>query len=207
VTGLTLFYAPGSCSQASHIALEDSGLAYDVQRVDFKANEQRSDAYLKLNPKGRVPLLVTPQGPISENVAILAFIAQSAPEKHLAPADLVSFAQAQAFNAYLSSTVHVAHAHRLRGYRWTDDVGAQEALKKKVAQNMTDYFTLIENEYFKGPWVMGGQYTICDPYLYVISTWLEGDGVDAKQFPKVHEHRSRMAERPAVKKVLAREAA
>jgi glutathione S-transferase len=80
-------------------------------------------------------------------------------------------------------------------------------MKKKVPQNVGDCFVLIEREYFKGPWVMGEAYTISDPYLFTLSGWLEADGVDPKRFPKVLDHRNRMAERPAVKRVLASESA
>ncbi len=68
---------------------------------------------------------------------------------------------------------------------------------------MTDCFDLIEREFFKGPWVMGDQYTVADMYLFTLTQWLEGDGVDVKRFPKVADHWRRMAERPAVIKVLA----
>jgi glutathione S-transferase len=205
---LTLFHAKGTCSLASHIALEESGAKYEAKRLNFADGDQRKPEYLKINPKGRVPALVTDKGIITENVAILAYVAQSYPSANLAPLhDPYAFSQAQAFNSYLSSTVHVAHAHKMRGARWSDDPSVIEGMKKKVAQNVGDCFTLIESEYFKGPWVMGEQYTICDPYLYVLATWLEGDGVDPKQFPKVLDHRNRMGERPAVKTVLVREAA
>jgi len=205
---LTLFYAPGTCALASHIALEDSGAAYEAKRLNFAENEQRKPEYLKINPKSRVPALVTDQGIITETPAILVYIAQSFPKANLAPVnDPFHLAQIQAFNSYLCSTVHPAHAHRTRGYRWSDDEQARETMKKKVPQNVGDCFELIEREYFKGPWVMGADYTIADPYLFTIARWLEADGVDPRRFPKVLDHRNRMAERPAVKKVLARETA
>jgi glutathione S-transferase len=203
---LTLFYAPGTCSLASHIALEESGAAYEAKRVNFAAGEQRSPEYLLVNPKGRVPALATEYGVLTETPAILAFIAQSYPESNLAPVnDPFLFAKANAFNSYLSSTVHVAHAHRTRGARWADDAAALESMKKKVPQNMGDCFGLIENGMSSGPWVMGEVYTMCDPYLFTIAGWLEADGVDPGKFPKVLDHRNRMGDRPAVKKVLARE--
>ena len=203
---LTLFYATNTCSLASHIALEESGAAYETKRLNFAENEQRKPEYLKINPKSRVPALVTDQGILTETPAILVYVAQSFPKANLVPLnDPFRLAQIQAFNSYLCSTVHVAHAHRMRGYRWTDDARAMEAMKKKVPQNVGDCFGLIENEYFKGPWVMGADYSICDPYLFTIASWLEADGVDPKRFPKVLDHCNRMAERPAVKKVLARE--
>jgi glutathione S-transferase len=205
---LTLFYATNTCSLASHIALEDSGAAFEARQLNFAEGEQRKSEYLKINPKGRVPALVTPQGIITETVAILLYIAQTNPAAKLAPLnDPFALAQIQAFNSYLASTVHVAHAHKRRGARWTDDAAAIETMAKKVPHNMAECFGLIENEYFKGPWVMGADYSIADPYLFTIASWLEGDGVDPKKFPKVLDHRNRMAERPSVKKVLARESA
>jgi glutathione S-transferase len=205
---LTFFYAPGTCALASHIALEDSGTAYETKRLNFVENEQRTPEYLKINPKSRVPALVTDQGVLTETPAILIYIAQSFPKANLAPInDPFGLAQIQAFNSYLCSTVHVAHAHRMRGYRWSDDEPARETMKKKVPQNVGECFELIEREYFKGPWVMGTDYTIADPYLFTLAKWLEADGVDPKRFPKVLDHRNRMAEHPSVKKVLARESA
>ena len=76
-------------------------------------------------------------------------------------------------------------------------------MKAKVPQNMSDCFTLIENDLLKGPWVMGAAYSICDPYLYTISGWLAADGVDIAKFPMVQDHYKRMGERPAVKTVMA----
>jgi glutathione S-transferase len=205
---LTLYYSPGSCAGASHIALEESGLAYEAVRVNLGAGEQRRPDYLALNPKGRVPALATDRGVISENVAILAFVAQSAPEKRLAPLDdPFAFAQMQAFNAYLAATVHVAHAHGPRASRWADDPAAMAEMKRKVPQTMAEGFELIETHMFKGPWVMGEAYSVADPYLFTVASWLEMDQVDPKRFPKVLDHRNRMAERPAVKKVLASYAA
>ena len=98
---LTLYYMPGTCALASHIALEDSGASYQARRVDFQKKEQTSPEYLAVNPKGRVPALATPRGVLTETPAILAFLAQSFPEARLAPLnDPFAFAEIQAFNAY-----------------------------------------------------------------------------------------------------------
>ena len=205
---LKLFYAPGTCALASHIALEEAGASYDAERIDFRANQQQSPEYLKVNPKGRVPALLTDSGVLTETPAILAFIAQTFPESNLAPLnDAFAFGRVQAFNSYLCSTVHVNHAHRMRGYRWADDAAAHEAMRKKVGPNMTACFGLIESEMLALPWVMGERYTICDPYLFTLTQWLELDGVDPAQFPKVSDHRQRMAARPAVKRALDAERA
>jgi len=200
-----LYYAPGTCALASHVTLEEAGAAYTAERIDFKANQQNSREYLAINPKGRVPALVTDRGILTETPAMLAFIAQSFPQAKLAPLDAFEFAKAQAFNSYLCSTVHVAHAHRGRGYRWASEESSFADMKRKVPQTMGACFALIERDMLRGPWVMGEQYSICDPYLFTISGWLEGDGVDLAALPKVAAHRKRMAERPAVRKVLAEE--
>lgn len=201
---MILYYAPHSCAVASHIALETAGANYEARRLDFRTSEQRSPAYLAINPKGRVPALVTDRGVITETPAILAYIAQTHPHANLAPLnDPFQFAQVQAFNSYLCATVHVAHAHRIRGTRWADDDAAIASMKKKVSQNMTDCFSLIENEMFTGPFVFGEPYTISDIYLYTLSTWLEGDGVDIRLFPKIADFQIRLNDDPAILRVLA----
>ncbi|RVH08155.1 glutathione S-transferase family protein [Sinorhizobium meliloti] len=201
---LKLFYTPGTCSLASHIALEEAGAGYEVHRVDFSKAEQTKPDYLTINPKGRVPALVTDRGILTETPAILAYIAQSFPKARLAPLDdPFEFARLQSFLSYLCSTVHVAHAHARRVARWADDPAAQEAMKAKVPQNMADCFALIERTMFVGPFVRGDAYSVADPYLFTIAGWLESDGVDPARFPRILDHRNRMAERPAVAKVLA----
>jgi glutathione S-transferase len=154
-----------------------------------------------------VPALVTDRGVLTETPAILAFIAQSAPSAKLMPEDAFAFAQAQSFNTYLCSTVHVAHAHKGRGYRWATDETSFADMKRKVPETMAASFALIERDMLKGPWVMGEQYTACDAYLFTLTGWLEGDSVDIAKLPKVAAHRKRMSERPAVQKVLADEKA
>ena len=203
---LKLYYARHTCALASHIALEQAGADYEVVRVDFATNGQRSPEYLKINPNGRVPSLVTGRGILTETPAILLYVCQSFPKARLAPLDdPFALGQVQAFNSYLCSTVHVAHAHRMRGYRWADDPAAIEAMKRKVPQSVGDAYDIIEREMLKGPWVMGDTYSISDMYLFTLSQWLEGDGVDIRKLPKVADHRRRMAEHPVVKKVIAQE--
>jgi len=204
---LKLFFSPQSCALASHIALEEAGADYEAVRVDFSKNEQRGAAYLKINPKGRVPALATDRGILTETPAILFYVAQTHPAAKLAPLDdAFALAQLQAFTSYLCSTVHVAHAHRMRGYRWADDQAAIDEMKRKVPETVGACFALMEAEMFKGPFVMGETFTIADPYLFTLATWLEGDGVDPARFPKILAHRARMAERPAVRNIVAKHA-
>ena len=205
---LQLYFAANTCALATHIALEEAGADYETVRIDFRSNEQRGPDYLAINPKGRVPSLVTERGVLTETPAMLAFVAQNFPAAALAPLDdAFAFAQVQALNSYLCSTLHVAHAHRMRGYRWSDDEAAIAAMQRFAPRSVGACFELIEKTMLKGPWVMGEAYTICDPYLFTIAQWLEVDGVDPSKIPAVMDHRRRMAERPAVQRAIAAETA
>jgi glutathione S-transferase len=201
---LKLFYAPGTCALASRIALLDAGADHEVVKVDLAQGAQRAPDYLAINPKGRVPALVTDKGVLTETPAILAYIAQTFPAAGLAPLDdPFEFARLQAFNSYLCSTVHVNHAHGRRGARWADDQSSFDDMKRKVPETMAAAAALIERDYFEGPWVMGEAYTIADPYLFTIEGWLKGDGVDIADYPVLADHYRRMSERDSVRRALA----
>ncbi|MBN8943217.1 MAG: glutathione S-transferase family protein [Rhizobiales bacterium] len=204
---LKFFFGPKTCALASRIALEEAGAPYEAVRLDMAGGQQRTPDYLAVNPKGRVPALVTPRGVLTETPAILAYIAQAYPAAKLAPSDdAYAFAQIQSFNSYLCSTVHINHAHKMRGYRWADEESSYADMKRKVPQTMAESFALIERDMFAGPWAMGESYTIADPYLFTMARWLEGDGVDIARFAKVQDHMRRMLERPAVQRAIAGDA-
>lgn len=201
---MILYTAPGSIGWVSHIALEESGLSYQAEVLDFSKGEQTSSDYLKINAKARVPSLVVNQGIITETPAILTYIAQVATASVLAlPNDPFGQARINAFNLYLCSTVHVAHAHKMRGHRWVDDENAKKLLTANVPKTMSICADMIENEMLDSPWVHGDRFSISDPYLYRVSTWMETDGVDVTQYPKLMAHRDEMDKRDSVKAVKA----
>ena len=200
---MRLYFTPDTVARASLIVLEEIGVPFEAVQLDFKRGAQRGAEYLGINPKGRVPSLVTGQGVLTETPAILTYLAQQFPAAQLLPADLFQAAQVQEFCAYLCATVHVSHAHRVRGARWSDDPAVIAGLKVKVAQNMGDHFAYLEGRY-AGPWVMGG-YSVADPYLFVVAGWLGSDGVDIARFPKIAAHHAAMMARPAVQRALRRE--
>jgi glutathione S-transferase len=205
---LKLYYAAHTCSLASHIALNDAGAEYTTVRISFAGEEQRKPEFLAVNPKGRVPALATDKGILTETPAMLAFIAQSFAKARLAPLDdPFRFAQVQAFNSYLCSTLHVAHSHRMRGNRWADDPASFADMQRKVPESVAACWGLIEDGMLAGPWVMGETYTICDPYLFTMAQWMEADGVDPSSFPRVSDHRRRMSERPQVRNAITEELA
>ena len=204
MSDLTLYLAPGTCAMAVHIALTEARAHHQVKRLDLAAGEQRSAAYLAINPKGRVPALVTERGVLTETPALLIYVAQRFPDAKLAPLDdPFLLARMQEVNSFLASTVHVSHAHGRRASRWADDEQAIAAMQQKVASNMRDGFAQIEQHYLAGPWVLGEQFSVADIYLFVVAGWLKSDGVEISEFPKVADHYQRMLSRPAVAKALA----
>ena len=199
---LTLYYSQASCAYAPHILLHDAGADFTTVEIDFATGEQTSPDFLAINPKGRVPALVTPDGILTENPAILLYIAQTHPETKLAPSEPFALARAQSFNMFLASTVHVAHSHKHRGARWADDPAAQAAMTAKVTENMAMYAGMIEAHYFTGPWVLGEDYSMCDAYLALITRWLGADGVDLADFPNLQAHDKLMRTRPSMQAVM-----
>lgn len=201
---LILYTARGTCALATHIALLEAGADFELRPLDFSATEQRSPAYLALNPKGRVPALITPQGVLTETPALLLYVAQTHPAAGLAPLDdAFRLARMQELHSYLASTVHVAHAHKHRGARWADDPAAHDSMRAKVAQNMTDAAGLLETWLKPGPWVLGDRYSVADAYLYVVAGWMDSDGVDMQRFPRLLDHQARVRARPSTQAALA----
>ena len=203
---LTFYYVPNTCALASHIALEEAGADYTARRMSFAAEDQKKPDYLAVNPKARVPALVSERGVLTETPAILLYLCQLYPAAGMAPLDdPFELARIQAFNSYLCSTVHVAHAHRVRGHRWASDPAAIADMQASVPRTVGECFGMIENEMFVGPWVMGDTCTISDFYLFTLTQWLPGDGVDIATLPKIQDHHERLSARPSVVKALAEE--
>ena len=198
---MEFYYAPMSCAFASHVLLEDADATYSATRIDLKKGDQNKPDFLKINPKGRVPALITSKGILTETPAIMYYICMLHPEQKLAPSDPYELAEAQAFNMYLSSTVHVGHAHKHRGQRWTNDEHALNSLTAQVKNNMTSYAEYIEKNLINGPWVLGQNYSMCDPYLALVTRWFRDDGVDMSEFPLIVQHNENFNKRDNVKKI------
>ncbi|MEX0369832.1 MAG: glutathione S-transferase family protein [Tateyamaria sp.] len=199
---MKLYYATGTISIAVAIALEEAGLAYDTHKLDFAAGEQQSDAYARVNPKGRVPALEVDGTILTETGALLDFIATRAP--HLMPADPVDAARARSVMYYLASTMHVNHAHKMRGHRWADNESSWQDMTAKVPETMTASARFVEDECLAGPYILGETFTLADAYLYMVCTWLPADNVDLEPFPKVRAFMRAMGTRDSVKAVRAK---
>ena len=202
---LKLYTHLGTIGLACEIALEEAGVAYEVQRLNFGENEQRAAPFLAINPKSRVPALATDQGVITEAPAIMGYIARIAPAAKLAPeGDAFAMAELESLMAYLCAWVHPAAAHRHRGYRWADDPAAIADMRRKAPEVFGEAMRLIDEQLFKGPWALGEAYGLADPYLYVMTSWLPRDGLDMADFPRLADHYARVGQRPATQAVLAR---
>lgn len=201
---LKLTYFPGTISIAAAIALEEAGLAHEAVKVDFTTAEQTKPDYHAINPKGRVPALLTDDGILTETGAILDYIAAVAPQVGLIPNDVYQAGRMREAMYYLASTMHVSHAHKMRGHRWADQESSWEDMRGKVAANMTDCAAYVENHVLQGTFVTGGTLSLADCYLYVVCTWLPGDGVDLAAFPKIRAFMQAMETRASVQAVTAR---
>lgn len=199
---LKLYYAKGTIASASAVALFETGLEFDAINVDFAQNEQRGDAFLALNPKGRVPVLVTDHGLLTETGAILDYIADIAPAANLRPTDQFAAAQLRAAMYYFASTAHVNHAHKVRGTRWVTEEASIKDMQAKVPQTMTESAAYIEQNILTGPFILGDQISMADPYLYTVTTWMPGDGVDMSAFPKIQAFIAAMESRPSVQTAM-----
>ncbi len=195
-----LYLAPGTISMCVHAALEEAGMAHELAWIDFKAQAQAGATYLAVNPKGRVPALVTDAGVLTEAAAILEWIAATAAPR-LMLTDPWQAARARERMLYLASTVHVAHAHKGRGSRWTDDAAAQDTLRAKVPGNIAACAEHLESR-MEGDWVVG-DFSVADLAQWNVVRWFAGDGVPLDGYPKLAAHHARVAARPPVARVIA----
>ncbi|WP_380874364.1 glutathione S-transferase [Sphingomonas sp. DBB INV C78] len=205
---LKLYGAPGACSIIPHIALEEAVADYSVHYVDYAGGENRTPDFLAISPLGRVPVLMTEQGPLTENPAILSYIAMLYPGAGLAPLDdPFAFARVQAFNLFIASNIHTAFRQILFADTFADGEAAAAALRAKVPALADRYFAIIERGLADGRrFVHGDAFTISDIYLFAYANYLRfGDRGDAARLPLILAHRARVRERAAVGRVLAAE--
>ncbi len=200
---MQFYCAKGTIAVASAVALNEAGLSYEPVLIDFAAAEQSSEGYLSVNPKARVPSLVTDDGVITETMAILDYIAAIAPDAELMPTDPFQAAQVRSVMSYLASTMHVNHAHKMRGYRWADQQSSYDDMRAKVPQTMAESCAFVEAHALTGPFVMGDRFTVADAHLFALCSWLEGDGVTLADFPKLAQFYDLMWQRPSVLKAKA----
>lgn len=177
---LKLYYAPRTISIAVAMILEETGMPYEAIRVDFASGEQSKDAYRQINPKSRVPALETPQGILTETPAIVEYVAPD-----LVPDDPYAAAKMRELMSYLNATMHPHHAHAIKGERWADEKSSFDDMKRKMPQRMAECAAHLEEYLPSLPFAVGKFEVLSDAYLYVVLTWLKGDGVDIEHYPRL----------------------
>ena len=198
---LTVYISPGACAMASHSALEEAGLDYQAKVIDLKKGEQKTPEYLAVNPAGVTPALKTDQGVITQNAAILAWVAETNPDKNLAPlGDAFAMARFHAFNGWLASSLHPAIGKVLFSRPPLEGEAKEQAVEQALAK-----YDLAEQQ-IEGDWVFGDDWTLADNYLSVFSRWArQAKLLDAGRYPKLNAHLDRVQERPAIQRMLKAE--
>ena len=199
---LTLFYAPGACSMAAHIALEESGEKYQPKRMDLSKGEQKTVDYLKIHPLGRVPALKLDDGsPLAENTAILPYLGK---RFGLWPADPVKEAQALSVIGFFASSVHPAHAHIGRPERYTEDKSAHPGIQAMGKKTFHDYLKQIDGMY-AGRESLSDKYSVLDAYAFVFYVWGGRRELPVSELKNYSALKDRMLKRPAVQRVVTDE--
>jgi glutathione S-transferase len=201
----TLYYSPGACSMASHIALEEIGAPYEAKQTSIARGEHRTDAYLRINPRGKVPALCIDGQVLTENTAILTYLAKRFPDRNLLPSDPLEEARCISTMAWLSNTVHPAYRQTMRPERFAEDAAAHDAVRETGRKTFLASCREIDSLLEGGEWMMGRQYTVADPYALVFYGWGVRSGLPVNALGAYTAWKDRMLERPAVRRILDRE--
>jgi glutathione S-transferase len=202
----TLYYSPGSCSLIVHVLLEEVGVPFEARRVDLDAGEHRGDAYRQINPKGKVPALVTPEGVLTECMAIIEYLC----DKHDPEGNLLArpgtWERAKTLEriATLATEVHPL----FNRFFHQDDFAAardtQDAVKAHGTQKLKDYFH-EQNKALTQRYWSGDKMTVADIYFMVITRWGRWLDPPVTRMQNLEPFVKRMAERPAVMRAMERE--
>ena len=203
--GPTLFYSPGACSLASHIALEETGRPYRAVETLLSKNQHQTPEYLAINPRGRVPALAVDGKVITENTAILAWIATAFPDAELLPEDLIERMRCIAQMAWFSNTPHIFQRAKFRPYRFVDREDVYDDIRAKALSSYWECMQEIDALIGDNEWMMGNAYTVVDPYALVFYGWGTSNGLPMHDLASYTRHKKRMLERPAVRTVIQRE--
>jgi glutathione S-transferase len=199
---LTLFYTPGACSLAPHIVLEESGEKYEKHAVDMAKGEQRSEAYLKINPQGRVPALRLDDGEsLTENTAILPYLGK---RFGLWPTETIAEAKALSLIGFFAASVHPAHAHFGRPERYAADTAAYATIKETGLKTFHGYLKQIDAMLAGRDW-LSQTYSVLDPYALVFYAWGMRRELPVGELEHYTAFKDRMLARPAVRRVAEEE--
>lgn len=206
---LVIYSSPRACSTACHIALEESGIAYDYEIVRIRSGENRRDEYLTVNPTGKVPALRIDDEVLTETPAIMYRIAAlAAPSTVLLPqVDDAALSRAIEWMSFLTSTVHLAFKPLFKPQQFLADEALFPALRSHGGLHLRDVLLEVERRLEGKSWALGDQFSVVDPYLLVFHTWSQRTNIRpyVADMPNWLAHRERIDQRPATQTVLARE--
>jgi glutathione S-transferase len=197
---MKLYYAPGACSQAPHIALNEAGLPYELVKVDLvKHTLPDGSDFRAMNPKGYVPFVQLDDGTyLSEASVILQYIADRKPGT-LAPAfGTAARWKVMEWLAFISTEIHKGF-----GPLWNPQTPPE--VRERAVQALASRFALVEKTLVSQPYLAGQDFTIADAYLFVVLNWSKLLKVDLAPWPALRAFQQRVAERPAVQKTLKAE--
>lgn len=204
---MKLFYSPGACSLAPHIALREAGARFEGQRVALKDGGQFQPEYLAVNPKSKVPALLRDDGSIlTECPAILFWIARRYPEARLLPDDIEGQARALEWMNFISGSIHNGGFTRIgRAERFVADPAHAPAAAEKAKADTAKYLEIADDLIDGRDSALASGHSVVDDYLYVIARWVERTGRTLADFPALRRLHDRVAERPATQAALAAE--
>ena len=202
---LTIYFSPGACSLASHIGLEETGAPYEAKPILLAKQQQRTEAYQKINPRGKVPALSVDDKILVENTAILTYLARRFPEKKLMPADPAEEARGIATMCWFSSIVHPSFQRCMRPERFAEAETAYAAVKENGRKSFWANCQEIDSMFQGKDWIMGGEYTLVDPYAFVFYGWGVRGGFPMKELSAYTAWQERMMQRPTVRKAVESE--
>jgi glutathione S-transferase len=207
---LTLFYSPGACSLASHIALEEIGTPFETVRTVIAEGATRTREYLSLNPRALVPTLKDDDFVLTESMAILLYLARRFPAAGLMPADPQLAARCTELLSVFTTSVHVAFRQLWRPERFVDGDPQRSAVRQGGLDRLPGWFDTLEGMVDGRSWAVGDTFTLCDTYLLVFYRWGVRVGTaenlfDMRRYPGWTRHTQRMLERPSVQRAMRRE--
>ena len=202
---MTLYFSPGACSLASHIGLEETGAPYEIKPILLAKGQQKTEAYLKINPRGKVPALSVDGKILIENTAILTYLARRFPEKKLMPTDPSEEARCIATMCWFSSVVHPSYQHSHRPERFAEGEAAQATVKETGRKSFWANCQEIDSMFQKNDWIMGSEYTLVDPYALVFYGWGVRGEFPMKELSSYTAWQDRMMKRPTVQKSVESE--
>jgi glutathione S-transferase len=202
---LKLYYSPGACSLVPHIALEEAGAEFAALRIPIADGGHLKPEYLAINPHARLPALGTEQGIITENIAVLNFLADRFGAAGSVPrGDPYTAARCNELLGWFSSSVHIAFAEVWRGGRFTDDERLWPALEAGGRKVLSKQFDEIEALCID-EWLVPAGYTAADSYALTFLRWAKRIGFDIAAYPQWAALAGRVLERPAARRALERE--